>query len=643
MTFGPLPPLHGPFVRGPRVILLTVSPALVDRLRVSSRNAPVGWRSLPATTRLGLGLVALATLLRAWALWGSWFYFDDLAFLSAGMNDPLDWHFVTRVYAGHLMPAGWVVIKLLASWAPYRWAPWAAVLLALQVVASLGMLRLLRSMFGDTRAVLALLTGYLFLIFTVPAGVWFAAGINQLPLQIALVFGLHAHLEYLRTHSRRALALTLGWTVFGLLFYEKAALLFGIYALVTLCWFASGTVGQRLASVWNGYRYGVVAHGCVAVPYFLVYAVYGLDFGSGQPAGSLIAAVAYRLVGVALSTGIIGGPFEWRAISANSLAAPSDLICLISWVAVGSLIYYAARTRTMSRRAWSLVLFTSAANVYLLSSARATLVGPDIGLEYRYQTEAAILVVLSVGLALLPLRGALEVNAVRTGVDRSNEREPLIRLVMVAVAIGAVVSTLAYVHNWQDANGTKAYYTNVRSGLASGEKTPVPLVDLTVPQNMLWAFGYPENTYSHIFANLAPLTRYPDYSVDRLYLFDDAGRLSPVVIVPQRAMAPAQGCGYILQRHQPTTIPLNGPVVGGGWWIQMGYAAPRDFTVAVHLGDRVRKMRLPAGMHQVYFEASGSYSSLTLDNDRRGATACVSQLVLGRPSPGAPVAGTETG
>jgi hypothetical protein len=85
-------------------------------------------------------------------------------------------------------------------------------------------------------------------------------------------------------------------------------------------------------------------------------------------------------------------------------------------------------------------------------------------------------------------------------------------------------------------------------------------------------------------------------------------------------------------------VPLNGPVIGGGWWIQMGYAAPHDFSVTVRLGDRTHAMTLPAGLHQVFFEASGSYDSVSLDNDRRGATACVSQLVLGRPTPGAPAA-----
>jgi hypothetical protein len=576
--------------------------------------------------RLGLVVIAAALALRVLWLAGSWFYFDDLAFLSAGTNDPLTWHFVGRNYAGHLMPAGWLVIKALATWAPYKWGVWAGVLVALQALASLGMLRLLRSMFGETRVVLVLLTGYCFYIFTIPAGVWFAAGINQLPLQVALVFGLHAHLAYLRTRRWQPLAATLAWTVIGLAFYEKAAILFGFYGLFALCWFSRGKLADRVGQLWRDYRTGVLAHGAVAVPYVAIYLKFGLH--GTQPASTLLSSVGYRLVAVAFSTGVVGGPFEWRSMSANSLADPSDLISLGSWVAVGSLVYYAATTRTASRRAWTLIGFSLAANVYLLSSARANLVGPDIGLEYRYQTESAAIFVLALGLAFLPLIGALEVNEVREGVERPHERPAVIRTVTIIVAAFSLVSTQAYMQNWQHGNPTKPFFDRLSASIAATPDKPLPLVDLSLPQNLLWAFGYPENTDSHVLRALDYPVDYPDTSVDRLYAIKDDGRLTQAIVLPARTMVGGSGCGFVLHRG-PTAIPLDGPVVGGGWWIRMEYGAPRAFGVRIGLGSSTTRMQLPAGDHTAYFKADGTYDTVHIFNAAAGRGACVTQLVLG--------------
>ncbi|MDX6357932.1 MAG: hypothetical protein QOH37_986, partial [Nocardioidaceae bacterium] len=484
--------------------------------------------------RLGLLLIASALALRIVWLAGSWFYFDDLAFLSAGSNDPLTWHFVGRNYAGHLMPAGWLVVKALATWAPFKWSVWGGLLVLLQGIASLGMLRLLRSMFGETRLILVLLAGYCFYVFTIPAGVWFAAGINQLPLQVALVFGLHAHLAYLCTRRWRSLAATLVWTVVGLAFYEKTAILFGLYALFALCWFSRGKLSDRLAMLWRDYRVGIIAHGAVAIPYVAIYLKFGLN--GTQPPSTLLSSVGYRLVAVAFSTGVVGGPFEWRSMSTNSLADPSDLISLGSWVAVGSLVYYAYTTRTASRRAWSLIAFTLAANVYLLSSARANLVGPDIGLEYRYQTESAAIFVLALGLAFLPLVGALEVNNVREGVERPYERAAVIRTVTLVVVAFSLISGQAYMQNWQDRNPTKPYFDHLSSSIAATPGKPLPLVDLSLPQNLLWAFGFPENTDSHVFRALDYPVEYPDTAVDRLYAIEDDGTLTQAIVLPARTM-----------------------------------------------------------------------------------------------------------
>ena len=153
----------------------------------------------------GLLLIVAQLVLRGWALWGSWFYFDDLAFVSAGYErPPRPWDFVGRDYAGHLMPAGWLVIKALATWGAVRLGCLGCRAgRPCRPSASYGMLRLLRGMFGDHPMVLALLAGYLFYVFTVPAGLVVRGRHRPAAAKIALVFGLHAHLQYLRTRRVR--------------------------------------------------------------------------------------------------------------------------------------------------------------------------------------------------------------------------------------------------------------------------------------------------------------------------------------------------------------------------------------------------------------------------------------------------------
>ena len=111
-------------------------------------------------------------------------------------------------------------------------------------------------------------------------------------------------------------------------------------------------------------------------------------------------------------------------------------------------------------------------------------------------------------------------------------------------------------------------------------------------------------------------------------MLDDQGHVVPAVVPPARTMVGGEGCGYVLGRS-PTTIPLDGPVVGGGWWIRMEYGAPRPFRVRIDLGDTTRRMQLPAGAHTAYFQADGSYDSVVLSYGPRGRGTCITQLVLG--------------
>ena len=586
----------------------------------------------------GVGLVLLQLGFRGWALWGSWFYFDDLAFMSRAANQPFDAAYLTESYGGHLMPAGFALTRLLNDVAPFEWLPWAATLLALQAFAGFGMLRLLLSMFGHRWLVLGLLAAYLSYVFTLSAGIWWAAGINQLPLQVSLVFGLHAFLAHLRTGRIRPLVAALLWTVAGMAFYEKSLLLVGVYAIIGLCWFASGrTTPERLRDFWATYRPAIVAFTVLGGGYLGIYVAYGLDFSPAESSGQSWGPLAWNLVMVAFATAVLGGPLTWQTIDVGSLADPSAVAQLGAWVLLGGLVWYAFRTRTHSRRAWLPLVFTMVSNVVLLASARAAVVGPDIAREYRYQTESGALVVISVGLAFLPLLGAREVNAERPDVPRPYEQRSYGVAAVLAVVALATYSSVQYVDRWQDGNPSEPYFGNVEAALTAADE-PVPLVDAGLPQTLLWSYRFPENIYSHVFRDLpgAGLAAYPDTALDNLYLFDDAGRLAPVVIPPIRSMIPTEGCGYDLASGRTTTIPLNGPVIGGGWWIQLGYGSRAPVTLRVEAGDRSYLVDLPRGLHTLYFEAEGEFEAVRLRAEggrSRSSGLCVGTLDLGVPTP----------
>jgi hypothetical protein len=620
-------------VSGPEAEQRAPDPQAPERSRQPARRAAV---SLPERLSrhlvlYGVGLVALQLAFRAWALADSWFYFDDIAFMSRAMNQPLDASYLLESYGGHLMPGGFLASWLLTDAAVYSWTPWAAVLLGLQALAGLGMLRLLVSLFGRTSFVLALLAGYLALVFTLSAGIWWAAGINQLPMQVALVFGLHAHVEYLRHRRLRSLAAAIVWTLAGLAFYEKTLLLLGIYAIVGFGWFCTGSTPDRLKHLWTRYRAGVLAYGALGVGYLALYVRYGLDLSPDNANSQPWSPIAYHLIGDAMLPGFVGGPLRWEPLSVGALGHPTLAVVLVSWFAFVALVVHAQRTRTRSRRAWSLLAFTAICNVVLLATARANVVGPDIAREYRYQTESAALFVLGVGLAFLPLVGAPEVNAVREEVEPEHPR--LVALIAITVVAAATVSSVRYVDLWQDRNPSKAYFANVRRTLAAADDRPVPLVDVGIPQALLWAYRFPENSYSHVFKNLDHETTYPRSSVDRLFIFDDQGRLSPVTVPDTRVQQGGSGCGYPLT-GETTRIPLDGAVIGGGWWLRVSYASPEAVDLHLLAGDEQHDLSLPKGLHNVFVQAAGDkWDQVVLSDYPAGTGLCVTALTLGLPAP----------
>ena len=206
----------------------------------------------------------------------------------------------------------------------------------------------------------------------------------------------------------------------------------------------------------------------------------------------------------------------------------------------------------------------------------------------------------------------------------------------IAVVALALVSSVRYVDTWQHGNPSEEFFANVRADLGSAD-APVPLVDLGIPQALLWSYRYPENIYSHILRPFDDRTSFPELAIDDLYVLDDTGHLAPVGVTPVRSMRPTNGCGYQLV-GKSVTIPLDGPVIGGGWWIQMEYQSTSELPTVLVAGDAVHHVDLPAGKHTVFFSAEGTFHVVQVQHDEADSEGgdpglCVTSLVLGLPVP----------
>ena len=578
----------------------------------------------------GAGLIAVQLAFRGWAVAGSWFQFDDFAYMSRVANARLG-GVLLEPYSGHVMPGGMFLTWVNHEIAPTTWALPAAELLLMQGAASVGCLAFLVSAFGPRAGVLPPLTIYLFSVISLPAFIWWAAGVNQLPLQIAFFWGLYTHLALLRSGRPRYAVATMLVTLAGLAFYEKTLLLFAVFAIVTLGYFARGNLFARARTTWTRYQGAVLGYGAVAIGYTVFYALWALNFSPGGADEQTLGPAFGRMAVRAFATGIVGGPLGWRhPTDPFATAEPSDLMVVAACVALLAVGVMTTRARTRAKRAWLIPAVLLASDVFLVATARSAV--PAVAEDYRYQTELAAGVAVALGLSLLPLLGAVE-SAEPRRPSAFFDSPAWVTAATVLVASLSLASSLQYALHWQDGRQSRQYFANVEQGL-NAEDAPVPLVDVPVPDYMLWGLNYPENATSHVLRAYSDMTSFPSVATDRLFIIATNGEVAPVVLssVRDAVPGPARKCGYRVA-DSAVRIPLNGPVQGGGWWVRIGYLSSGDSPVEVTAGTRVHDTEVRRGVHSLYFATGTAVRSIAISGLRNGVTMCTDEVTLGLPQP----------
>ena len=168
-------------------------------------------------------LIVLQLVLRGGVAARGHFYGDDLILTSrSGSTLLLSTDFLLFDHDGRVIPGAVLLAGLVASAAPLQWAGPVISLVVLQALASLSVLRLLRLVMGDRVALLGPLLFYFFSPLTLPSFAWWAAGLNDLPLQIGLAWVAGDAIVLVRTGNRsHAVSGVLVFAI-TLAFFEKA-------------------------------------------------------------------------------------------------------------------------------------------------------------------------------------------------------------------------------------------------------------------------------------------------------------------------------------------------------------------------------------------------------------------------------------
>ena len=450
---------------------------------------------------VALVLLVGQVALRCWMLLGSWFYTDDYRLLAQSRGQALDLDYLTSPFDSQFMPVGRLVAWVVSNSGEVAtgWGTAVTFTMLSSTLAALACWWMLVTLFGARLEVLPLFALYLFSALSAPALMWWAAGLNQLPLQTVWFAAVAAWVHHLRGRRLGWLAITTALLVVGLLCYVKVLLVLPVLALVALGYFASGGLVSRLTTVLRRYWPAAVAGGATALLYVVYYAVAVPQPFVEQDRGTgLAGALADTMLGTAFGSSAVGGPWRWDTRNPpTGYADPPAWSVHLAWVVLVGLVVLGALLRRRTGRAWLLLALSLAGAFVLLLTTRAPVAGAGIGLEMRYLTETVCALVLALGLAWLPLRGSVECSEPRPRpLLAVAPTQALAGVLTSAYLVGAVVSTASYAHIWHTDNPGDVYLHRVSDAVdAAGS---LDLTGGTVPQEVMPGYSFPYNTLEEL-------------------------------------------------------------------------------------------------------------------------------------------------
>ncbi len=595
-------------------------------------------------------LLAAHLALRGWAAYGAFWYLDDYRLVREGGDRPLASRLL-EPYDAQFMPLGRALAWLAARADPADYRILATMSLAMAAAAACSCLWMLVTLFGRRPGVLAVWALYLSTAITAPAYLWWAAGLNQMPLQSVFFLAVGAWVRHLRGDGRRWLTVLAAVLTIGLGSYVKTLLVFPVLAFVTVAYFSRGGPVVRLADVLRRH-WAATAAGVLGAGGYLVYYVTTAPQLATVRRPGVAGDLAREMLGTTFAPGLLGGPWRWDDVIAPvAQADPPPAAAVGSWLVLAGGAVVLGRLRRRTGRAWFLLGSYVAADYLLLLTTRAQVVGAVTGTEYRYLTDAACAAVLALGLATMELPGAAESSEARFPRGRTDARArprstgsrrptavavTAATAVVAAVTIGGVSSTVTYARSWHSGHPGKTYLEATLADLdaarasSGGAPVRIDLEDQVLPQRVTGALNLRDSSSRRLLSLLSDVARFPP-ATERPHRLDDSGRVVAADIDPSATTGrgPQPGCGWRLQAPGGVRLALDRPLVDRGWWVRIDYLAADDSALDVEAGRSTRVVDLRRGLHRLFVAVDGGFDAIGLGGTDPGVTVCVDQVQVG--------------
>ncbi|MFC4058125.1 hypothetical protein ACFOWE_07450 [Planomonospora corallina] len=583
-------------------------------------------------------LIAASLVLHVLVLKDSYFVEDDLLFVGNAYQSGLTPDFLLRVHNGHFMPGAFALTWVLSHASAYDWTLVASVTTAAQALLSVAAFRLLGLLFGYRPMILLPLTVFLFSPLTIPGFGWWAAAINAVPLQLAMVLALTAQVRFARGEGDRYGRRALGWWLMGMAFSIKGVFVAFVLFAVTTAFLRDRQIGWirsmlrelgRHRRLWGAYA--AIMGGYTAL--YLARRSAAPVEGAVLPQTGHALEMVGTMVGRTFPSGAVGGPLGWLSNGVTGgLAAPSDTLVAISWVVVAAVVVTTVVHRRRAVRAWVLLggylLFADAVPAVIARSGSVA----ASGAEPRYVADAVVVLMLCLGFALLPLAG--ERDAYRRPLPGGSLRALTAGLAAGAYLVVSVISIEDY-RSGLSVDRIRGYFDTVRAELAAAPDDTV-IYPTPVPDHVMVPWFGDGRLSSRVLTPLArPALRarmtHPEPSHEAK-VFDQEGRLVEMGVFGFFEPLPPGGfClpvtdGAVLV---PEAVSAGGPVTAGSLF----YSAARSASVTLEVGRErlVLNLRATPG-DTIYFPMRTAGRGVRIVIDDPGAQVCLKGLAIGAPA-----------